>query len=283
VSPRVAVVGHVEWGEFAVVDHVPVTGEIVEACELFAVVAGGGTVAAVQLAKLAGAAEFFTVVGDDSFGEQSLLGLRSLGIAERAVVRAGTPQRRAFVFLDPGHERTITVLGDRLVPHGDDALAWGELDDIDAVYFTGGDIEALRHARRARVLVATSRALDVLRVGELPIDVLVLSANDAGEAYVAGQLSPEPAFVVRTHGAEGGSWVGADATTGTWAVAPLPGPKADAYGCGDSFAAGLTHGMADGRGIAGALELAARCGAACLTGRGPYAGQLEEAGPPDSQ
>jgi hypothetical protein len=25
-----------------------------------------------------------------------------------------------------------------------------------------------------------------------------------------------------------------------------------------------------------ALELAARCGAACLTGRGPYAGQLTE-------
>jgi hypothetical protein len=29
--------------------------------------------------------------------------------------------------------------------------------------------------------------------------------------------------------------------------------------------------------LAGALELAARCGAACLTGRGPYEGQLASA------
>ena len=57
MSPRVAVVGHVEWGDFAVVDHVPTPGEIEHADATFAVVAGGGSVAAVQLAKLAGAAD----------------------------------------------------------------------------------------------------------------------------------------------------------------------------------------------------------------------------------
>jgi ribokinase len=277
VSPRVAVVGHVEWGEFAVVGHVPVAGEIVEASETFAVVAGGGAVAAVQLAKLAGAAEFFTVLGDDEVSRASLSGLLALGVTERAVVRAGTPQRRAFVLLDDAHERTITVLGERLVPHGNDALAWDELDGIDAVYFTGGDVAALRHARRARAVVATSRALDVLAAAGLSVDVLVMSANDAGEAYVDGALDPAPAFVVRTRGGQGGSWIGADGTTGTWAPAVVPGAPVDAYGCGDSFAAGLTFGMGAGLGIAGALELAARCGAACLTGRGPYAGQLRSA------
>ena len=54
----------------------------------------------------------------------------------------------------------------------------------------------------------------------------------------------------------------------------MPGPVSDAYGCGDSFAAGLTFGLGEGRPLAGALVLAARCGAACLTGRGPFAGQL---------
>jgi ribokinase len=48
----------------------------------------------------------------------------------------------------------------------------------------------------------------------------------------------------------------------------------DAYGCGDSFAAGLTFALGMGKPAPDALALAAACGAACLTGRGAYAGQL---------
>jgi ribokinase len=48
----------------------------------------------------------------------------------------------------------------------------------------------------------------------------------------------------------------------------------DSYGCGDSFAAGLTYGLGAGMAPADALNLAARCGAVCLTGRGPYERQL---------
>jgi ribokinase len=51
---RVAVVGHVEWVEFARVQELPRAGEIVHATETWAEAAGGGAVAAVQLAKLAG-------------------------------------------------------------------------------------------------------------------------------------------------------------------------------------------------------------------------------------
>jgi ribokinase len=61
---------------------------------------------------------------------------------------------------------------------------------------------------------------------------------------------------------------------GPYLAAPLPGPVEDAYGCGDCFAAGLTFGLADGRPPEEAVELASRCGAAVLTGRGAYAGQL---------
>ncbi len=278
MSPRVAVVGHIEWGDFAVVDHVPTPGEIEHADAAFEVVAGGGSVAAVQLAKLAGAADFFTAVGDDEHGRRAVDELTAFGVQPRAAVRLAERTRRAFIFLDAGHERTIAVLGDRLVPRGGDSLPWPALDGTDAVYFTGGDEAALRHARRSRTLVATTRALDVLAGSGVGLDVLVMSATDRGEAYADGQLDPAPRYVVRTHGAAGGTWAGADGTTGRWSAAPVPGPKADAYGCGDSFAAGLTYGMGADLGITGALELAARCGAACLTGRGPYAGQLAAAG-----
>jgi ribokinase len=57
----------------------------------------------------------------------------------------------------------------------------------------------------------------------------------------------------------------------------LPGPVADAYGCGDSFAAGLAYGLGANLPIEEALRLGARCGAFCLTGKGPYSAQLEAA------
>ena len=54
----------------------------------------------------------------------------------------------------------------------------------------------------------------------------------------------------------------------------MPGAPVDSYGCGDSFAAGLTYGLGAGMALPDALALAARCGAVCLTGRGPYERQL---------
>jgi ribokinase len=145
---------------------------------------------------------------------------------------------------------------------------------MDGVYLTAGDAGAVRAARSARCLVSSARARDALQESGVELDVLVASANDAGELYRAGDLDPRPRLVARTDGARGGSVQGADGTTQRWAAAPLPGPPVDAYGAGDSFAGGLTYGLAEGLPLDDALSLAARCGAACLTGRGPYQGQI---------
>ena len=61
---RVAVVGHVEWIEFARVERLPEQGEIVHALEAWDEVGGGGAVAAVQLARLAGECLFVTALGE---------------------------------------------------------------------------------------------------------------------------------------------------------------------------------------------------------------------------
>lgn len=272
---RVAVVGHVEWAEFAVVDHVPAPGEILHARETFSLAAGGGAVAAVQLARLGGETTFLTALGQDAIGRRAAAELRGHGLRLDAAARPET--RRVFTFLSDDHERTITVLGDRIVPRGDEPLGWDALDACDAVYFTGGDVAALRHARRARWLVATPRALDTLVAAHVPVDVLVASASDPGEKVAPGLLDPEPRFVVLTRGGAGGEWSGTTVPrtrTGAWSAQPLPGDPVDAYGCGDAFAAGLTFGLAEHDDLAPALELAARCGAHALCGRGPYAGQL---------
>ncbi len=276
---RVGVVGHVEWIEFARVPEVPAAGAIVHASEVWEEPGGGGAVAAVQLAKLAGGGLFVTALGDDDLGRHAAATLGELvgGLRVEAAWRS-VAQRRGFVHVDARGERTITVIGDRLGPHGGDDLPWDELAGCDAVYITAGDVAAVLRARAAKVLVGTARALPALAEAGVALDALVASANDVGEAYAAGDLPVEPALVVRTAGAAGGTWETAAGARGEWAATPLPGPVEDAYGCGDSFAAGLTYALGAGMAPAEAVELAARCGAACMTGRGPYAGQLLSVG-----
>ncbi len=270
---RLAVVGHVEWVEFARVDHVPVAGEIVHALETWEEPAGGGAVAAVQLANLNGSALLFTSLGNDELGRRSREELAARGVTVHAA-QAAEPQRRALTHVDAGGERTITVLGRKLLPSGDDAsLPWEELERCDAIYFVSGDVAALRAARRAPVLVATARELPTLRRGGVEIDLLVGSGEDEGERYEPGMLEPAPRIVVTTAGSLGG-WI---RPGGPFRAASLPGPVGDAYGCGDCFAAGTTYGLAAGSAVDEAVALGARCGAAVLAGRGAYAGQLTAA------
>ena len=268
------VVGHTEWVDFAVCERLPAPGEIVHGRDTFSAAAGGGAVAAVQLRKLAGDAFLITALGDDDAGRRAREDLEGRGIALEAAAPPGTPQRRAFTFLTDDHERTITVLGERLVPERrrDQELDWGLCGGARAIYFTGGDAAALDAARGARVLVATPRAREAIRAAGVQLDVLVASATDPGESVEP--FDPPPRHVVLTAGAAGGSWSGADGTTGQWAAAKLPGPALDAYGCGDSFAAGLTYGLGVGMAIGEAAALGASCGAHCLAGRGPYGAQL---------
>ena len=103
----------------------------------------------------------------------------------------------------------------------------------------------------------------------------MLSGRDPDEAYGPGDVVPAPRLAVSTLGAQGGRWASAGGETGTWAATPLPGPPVDSYGCGDTFAAGLTLALGRGDAVEPALAFAARAGAACLTGRGPYGAPLD--------
>jgi ribokinase len=274
---RVAVVGHVEWVQVACVQRVPEAGAIVHADDHFELAGGGGAVAAVALRRLAGAAELFTALGDDRFGDCAAAQLESYGVQLHAA-RRRREQRRAFTLLDAAGERTITVLGPRLVPCGGDPLPWARLDSIDGVYFTGGDGAALREARRARTLVVTPRAHDALAgAPDVVADALVLSTRDADElSWAAGSRSAVD-LTVLTDGARGGTYIAGDGRERHFEAAEPPDEVVDSYGCGDSFAAGLTLGLALGLDPPQAIAIAARCGAACLAGRGPYGRQLTAA------
>ncbi|MBW2462952.1 MAG: hypothetical protein JRH11_14965 [Deltaproteobacteria bacterium] len=271
MSVRGAVVGHVEWVTFARVPRVPGPGEIARARESWREAAGGGAVAAAEMARLAATpndALFFTAIGTGDAGRAVRTTLDDREHALFAAARAEA-HPRVFTLLDDDEgERTITVLAPPLSPRGADALAWNELDDVDGVYFCKGDRDAVHHARRARILVATARALGVLREARVRVDVLVRSARDAGEAYSPGDLDPAPLAVVETEGADGGSYETATGERGRFAAIPLTEPLADTYGAGDSFAAALTWGLAEGRPLEEALRFAAERGAAALARHG---------------
>ncbi len=264
---RVAVVGHVEWVTFARVAHVPRPGQIVHASDSWQQAAGGGAVAAMELARLAGRADFFTAVGDDDTGRRMRASLDARGLALHAASRA-EPHPQVVTFLDDGGERAIAVLRAPLAPRGGDALDWAGLDGVDAVYFCKGDAAAVQQARRARLLVATARALGVLREAQVRVDVLVRSALDAGEAYAPGDLAPAPEVVVATEGAAGGWYETAAGARGRWRSVAPPSPIVDSYGAGDCFAAALTFALGSGRALDDALAFAAERGVLALGRRG---------------
>ena len=151
---------------------------------------------------------FFTALGDDELG-RALAGRSSRAEGVRASRRLGAAARSAaaFTYVDEAGERTITVIGEKHRPRGDDRRhsRGRSCTDCDCVYFTGGDVQALAKARHARVLVADrARAGDAPRRARVELDALVGSATDAGERYEAGELDPPPRLVVATSGRLGG-------------------------------------------------------------------------------
>ncbi|CAN5801623.1 PfkB family carbohydrate kinase [soil metagenome] len=272
---RVAVVGHIEWIDFVRVPRMPGPGEIIHAVEAWDEAGGGGAVAAVQLAKLAGTADFFATVGGDDLGRRAQVELALMGLKVHAGVRSEA-QRRAITYIDGSGDRSITVLGVRSSPSSTDDLPWDLLEGADAVYLTAGDVQAVHLARKAKVLVATSRILPLLMEAGVELDALVGSSLDPSEQY-RDDLTPAPRLVVRSAGEAGGTFQVAGGPVRKYPATSLPGPVVDTYGCGDSFAAGLTFGLGLGLPPEKALHLAARCGAAVANGRGPYPAQLTRA------
>ncbi len=264
VDMRLAVVGHVEWIQFCRVERIPGPGDIAHATAEWEQAGGAGSVAAAQLALLAGECHFFACLGDDELGRRAAEDLESRGIRLHVGLDE-RPTRYAFTQIDERGERTITTVGPKLHPRGGDSrLPWHELEGMDAVFFTAGDAEALTAARRARILVATARELATIRRSRVTLDALVGSAVDAAEHYEAGDLDPAPKLFVATSGALGG-WM---QPGGPYTAAPVPGPIVDTYGAGDSFMAGITYGLAAGLDGPAAVAFGARCGAAAITGRG---------------
>jgi ribokinase len=264
---RLAVVGHVEWVSFLKVDQLPAAGLIGHASDCLEEPAGGGAVAAVQLARLLGRpVPFFTALGRDAIGARTVERLTELGLQLHVAWREA-PTRRGISFVDSHGDRSITVIGERLTPMAVDPLPWGELADCDGVFVTAADPAALRACRAARVLTATPRLrLPVLNEAGVRLDALIGSGLDPGEAVPEGSLQQPPRLRITTEGAAGGRIE----PGGRFDAPSLSTEVVCTYGCGDSFAAGVTAALAALWSAEQAVSLGSHCGAACTSRFGPY-------------
>lgn len=263
-----AVVGHLEWVTFLAVNELPSPGQISRAHRSLEEPAGAGAVVAVQLARLTGQkVAFFTALGRDEIGARSEARLRELGVTPIVAWR-DQPTRRGISLVDRSSDRAITVIGERLTPVAYDPLPWEHLADCAGVFVSATDSEGLKLARAAKVLTATPRLrLPVLQGAGVSLDALIGSNLDPGECIEEGALTPAPTLRIATEGEKGGVLI----PGGRFEAQPLPGPLTETYGCGDSFAAGVTAGLAAGWSTTDAIKLGAQCGATCATHFGPYA------------
>ena len=120
--------------------------------------------------------------------------------------RAPVPQRRGFTHIDADGERTITVIGERIVPARRRPAAVGA---------AGRDRRRLLHRRgRGRAAGGAAgaarswpRRAPTRRCWRpaCELDALVRSGSDAGEQLDPARLDPPPRYVVTTAGGRGGT------------------------------------------------------------------------------
>ncbi len=264
---KLAVVGHIEWMNFLSVDKLPRPGIIGHAHKFHEEAAGGGAVVAVKMAQLSKEpVHFFTALGHDELGERSYKQLENQGLVLHVAWR-NEPTRRGISMVDKYGERAITVIGERLQPKAKDDLPWQQLKDFDGVFITASDQNGIKHCRKAKVLAATPRVgTKTLRDAKIQLNALISSDLDPDEKIGENDLIKKPQYQIATRGKKGCLLL-----PNITFKASIPNlPVLDSYGCGDSFAAGVTAGLAAQWDIGQAISLGAHLGAKCTTHLGPY-------------
>ncbi|MGH2870617.1 MAG: PfkB family carbohydrate kinase [Solirubrobacteraceae bacterium] len=256
---RIAVIGHTESVTFVDADALPAHGEGIDVRTRYRTAAGGGAVAAMQLAALGCTVAFFTALGSDDLGNQARQDLTARGVTVHAA--RTTKTRQVLSVRTPDGERTIIHFDHLRSPSAKDPLPWVSLADCAGAYLCAGDEGAMHAGRQARLVVASARVAD--QCSGMRLDALIASESDALEQQaIRDHVHLRPVWEITTRGSDGGTYQ-AFGQRGSWPAAPLAGPVVDAYGAGDCFAAAVTAALAADWTITDALAQGAHAAAAC--------------------
>ena len=264
---KFAVIGHVEWINFLKVNSLPKPGLISHAKKTLEFPAGGGSLIAKTLLELTNnEVHFFTSLGRDFYGKKSFEFFENIGLNLHVAWRE-EPTRKGFSLIDDNGERSITIIGKRLAPSYNDNLNWNLLRDMDGIFITAGDENILKESRCAKILCTTPRlGIEIINNSKIILDGLIGSNLDPDEFFALSDLMKRPRYIIKTEGEKGGtSFPG-----GKFKALNKNVHKIDSYGCGDSFAAGVTYGLSANWTIEKALKLGTVLGRNCIEHFGPY-------------
>jgi ribokinase len=262
---RIVVVGSVAQDDVVWL-HQPLSeGRHLEAGRRKVRLGGGGANTAIPLCHAGHHVLLVAAVGADPVGDWLLGTLEAAGIDTGLVARVPGESTRSLVLLDPAGERTIINLHRCHAPCVSERL---RSIAADAVYVRSRELDlakALGERVHDSLVVAH---VPPLVEGSRPAGVLVGSASDLPPEFLA---DPWPAArkiagdalrsVVITLGAGGALAVHAEKQLRVEAPAV---EVVDTTGAGDVFAAGLVHGLVEGRAMTEALRTAVAWGVAAV-------------------
>ena len=289
VAKRIICVGHAALDRIYRIDAFPAQPTKVRALEHIETGGGMAANAAVAIARLGGAAELWSRVGDDNAGHTIRAGLR----AERVDVRyvqafEGARSSTSAIIVDDKGERLIVGQRDAGMPSGTSWLPLERIKTADAVV---GDVRwlegvraAFAQARKDRVptlldadLGAREALPGLLRLADYAIFSAPALRDFAPAATDAERLehvlSLGPRHVGVTLGAEGYLWRERGSTGQvTGQVPAFSVTVTDTTGAGDAFHGTFALMLAEGRPPPESARLAAAAAALKCTRLGSRAG-----------
>jgi len=264
------VLGSAAWDDVFEVDHLPVAGGRAVATSLGRRAGGSTGNIARALSSAGHRVALVMQVGEDALGAALLDEVTSWGIETEHVRRHGDCTPESLIFLDANGERTIVVLHKECastVP-----VPYAAISDADCVYVgCYGDFEPelVPFLRRSSALVGTAVPTPQ-SAGAWFAHIVIGSATEFPREWLDDPYGSvcrhtgagtELQWVVVTHGPLGATAYGRHRATH---IPPVSAADGDSTGAGDSFAAGLLHGLLQGHDVGTAGRLGARWGAAAL-------------------
>lgn len=225
----------------------------------------GGSAAntARALASAGHKVRMFGKVGTDSLGRKLVDDLRDWKVSIKHVDVVPGASSQVIILIESSGERSLIALGGAEI--NDIGLGARELH-CDCAFFgssSPGFVAAMRQlCKLGRLVVAT---IPMPTLGEWPAQVMIGSRDQIPDSWrnspfdAARNISDSLLrWLVVTRGPEGATIF---AEHGTTEISAVSVPAVDATGAGDAFAAGLIHGLLDGRDIADAARLGSLWGA----------------------
>jgi ribokinase len=252
LPPELAVVGSANLDLVARVERLPQAGETLSGASFARHPGGKGANQAVAAARLGADVRFVGCVGDDSFAEEALAGMREAG-CELAVRRVDGPTGVALICVDESGENTIVVApgaNAQLRPedvHVDDRAVLCQLEipaeTVAAAASGAQGFFALNAAPANPVSPEVLRRADLVVVNRFELEAL-----------------PEtPRLAALTLGAEGATLLEGGEEVAR--AAPPPVEAVDGTAAGDAFTACLVVSLIEGRPRDEALARACKAGA----------------------